>query len=256
VIAEMRIDFFRYEFKRIEGLWITPDWMLFRKPLELWNKNTGEVIRFKTFEAMLDYELEDATMRQRIGAMPKLPTVMIDGGRGSSSTMRSFRFTSAGGNSDNTKSLLPAYANVRIKTKTEEGAMAEFASRFKNANKEWAYVVDSQGFVHSYKEGNAHSVSFNPGEMRNMLILHNHPSGGAFSDADLITTATTGARGIVASGKRGDYVFRKGSHFKASAFVKAVQTARMSGTSYDEAVDRWLKANQRKYGYKYHFAKA
>lgn len=132
----MRIDFFRYEFKRIEGLWITPDWMLFRKPLELWNKNTGEVIRFKTFEAMLDYELEDATMRQRIGAMPKLPTVMIDGG------------------------------------------------------------------------------------------------------------------------KRGDYVFRKGSHFKASAFVKAVQTARMSGTSYDEAVDRWLKANQRKYGYKYHFAKA
>lgn len=252
----MRIDEFRYEFKRLNGVWITNDWMLFRKPLELWHKETGETIRFDSFEDMLEFELEDATMRQRIGALQSIK-IMLDGGRGSGSGMSTFKFGHAGGSGpDETTSLLPVRANLRIKTKTEEAAMAEFASRFKNADKEWAYAIDELGYVHTYKSGNTSSVSWNPHELRKMLILHNHPSGGAFSDSDLITTATTGARGIVASGKHGDYVFKKGTHFKASAFVKAVKSAKMSGKSYDDAVDKWLKANQRKYGYVYRFNKS
>ena len=34
-------------------------------------------------------------------------------------------------------------------------------------------------------------------------------------------------------------------------FVKAVKSAKLKGTSYDDAVDKWLKGNAKKYGYKY-----
>ena len=79
-----------------------------------------------------------------------------------------------------------------------------------------------------------------------------HPNGGAFSDADLISTAMDRqSSAIVASGKKYDYIFKKGTHFKSNSFVKAVKTATMSGKDYDTAVNNWLKKNQKKYGYKY-----
>ena len=31
----------------------------------------------------------------------------------------------------------------------------------------------------------------------------------------------------------------------------AVKSAKLKGTSYDDAVDKWLKGNAKKYGYKY-----
>ena len=84
------------------------------------------------------------------------------------------------------------------------------------------------------------------------MILHNHPSGGHFSDADLISTAMDGrSKGIVATSGKAQYTFEKGTHFKANAFTKAVKNATLKGTSYDDAVDKWLKANSKKYGYKY-----
>ena len=84
------------------------------------------------------------------------------------------------------------------------------------------------------------------------MIVHNHPSGGAFSDSDLISMSMqTRTSGIIASGKKYDYKIEKGSHFKASAFTKAVKNAKMKGKDYDDAADKWLKANQKKYGYKY-----
>ena len=84
------------------------------------------------------------------------------------------------------------------------------------------------------------------------MIIHNHPSGGAFSGADLTSTASLKrTKGIIASGKNYDYKFEKGTHFKASAFTKAVNTAKFKGSDYDDAVDKWLKKNQKKYGYKY-----
>ena len=54
----------------------------------------------------------------------------------------------------------------------------------------------------------------------------------------------------------GDYIFQKSNGFKANEFVKAVRNARMSGKTYDEAVDRWLTKNQKKFGYKYVFKKS
>lgn len=52
-----------------------------------------------------------------------------------------------------------------------------------------------------------------------------------------------------------NYILQKGNHFKANAFVKAVNNAHLKGKDYDDAVDRWLKANAKKYDYKYEFRK-
>ena len=104
-----------------------------------------------------------------------------------------------------------------------------------NDKKEHAFTVDEQGFVTSYVHGMAHSVMV--AGRRGEMVYHNHPSGGAFSDADLISTALTAAKGIVASGKSGDYILQKGNHFKANAFVKAVNNAHLKGKDYDDAVE-------------------
>ena len=57
--------------------------------------------------------------------------------------------------------------------------------------------------------------------------------------------------GLDATSTKAQYTFEKGTHFKATQFVKAVKNANMKGTSYDDAVDKWLKGNAKKYGYKY-----
>ena len=88
------------------------------------------------------------------------------------------------------------------------------------------------------------------------LIYHNHPSGGAFSKADMSTTAQTGARGIVASGRYGDYIFIKTQKFDAVGFQKALASAKTTAKDYNEGVDRWLRRNAKKYGFKYEFKKA
>lgn len=166
---------------------------------------------------------------------------------------KQFKFSNAreGRGKDESHNLHPAYANVRIKSKTLEGAMSEFQRTHGNSDHEWAYVVDSSGFVHRYVEGNAHSVSVYSGS-RDSTILHNHPSGGAFSKNDMLAIASQPARGIVASGSKYDYVLQKGTHFRADAFRRAVNNATMTGKTYDDAVDKWLTAHQRDYHYKYH----
>lgn len=101
------------------------------------------------------------------------------------------------------------------------------------------------------------------------IAIHNHPRDGwpTFSKEDVINTALGTRRGIVAVSTktgRGDdtaryagvYTFTKGTHFNASGFVKAVNSAQLSGKDYNDAVSKWLKANQQKFGYKYSYQKA
>lgn len=229
----------------------------FRVPLSIWDSHTDKDVAFDSVDALLDYEYKGRKVADIIGEMDSL-AISIEGSTGGSGKQQEFKFGHADrrGKKDKTKDLFPAYANVRIKSKTLEGAMEEFHNRFGNADHEWAYEVDPQGYVHQYKEGNTSSVSIS-GKNKNNMILHNHPGGGAFSDSDLISTSLGNERGIVASGSKGDYIFQKnGGHFKATEFVKAVKTAKLKGTSYDDAVNKWLKANQQKYGYRYEFKKA
>lgn len=248
----MRIEHFKYMFNRLNGFYLTKEWIVFRKPIELWNENTGESISFKTVDELLDYSLNGITVRAIIEESDTLYIPPLEGGRGASGKDGEFSFNHAERNGkDKSHNLLPAYANTRIKSKTLESAMKEFQQKHKDSDHEWAYEVDDQGYVHQYIEGNKTSVAISS-KSRNTMILHNHPSGGAFSDSDLISTSMDRhSRGIVASGKKFDYVFQKGTHFKANEFIKAVKSAKMKGKDYDDAVDKWLRKNQKKYGYKY-----
>lgn len=257
----MRIEHFRYAFNRLNGFYLKEHIILFRKPLELWNEVTGESVTFKTLDEVLEYELDGEKVKDIIERTDTLYIPPLNGGRGAGDgTQKSFKFGHAsdgrgnGGTPD--KQLLPAKANVRIKSKTMSGAMEEFRNKHGNSDHEWAYEVDDNGYVHQYVEGQAHSVAIGSrakvGKGQRTMILHNHPNAGHFSDADLISTSMDArSRGIVATGTKATYIFEKGTHFKANSFVKAVKNANMKGKSYDDAVDKWLKSNSKKYGYKY-----
>lgn len=252
----MRIEHFRFLLNQVEAFYLTDEIMCFRKPLELWNEKTGESVRFKNVDEMLPHKVGNRTVNDIILGMETITLPTPNGGRGAGSggENKTFKFNHADDRGGGTSGgrLLPAAANVRIKTKSLESAMDEFQKKFKDADHEWAYEVDDQGFVHQFVEGGRSSVSIGS-STRDTIILHNHPSGGAFSDGDLLSTSMDRrSKGIVASGRNYDYVFTKGTHFKASAFIKAVKTARMQGKDYDTAVDAWLTKNQRKYGYKYY----
>ena len=227
---------------------------MFRKPIEIWNEETNESVLFKTVDEALEYEIDGEKVKDIILRTDELHLPNIEGGRGAGSgSQKEFKFGGANAKEDNYNPLHPAYANTKIKNKSLEGALNEFKSKHGLAKREWAYEVDEQGYVHQYVKGGKHSVgTLVNGRAKNTMIIHNHPSGGAFSDADLINTAnSTRRKGIIASGKNYDYKFEKGTHFKANAFTKAVKTATMKGKDYDDAVDKWLKKNQKKYGYKY-----
>lgn len=251
----MTIGLFRHEVREIKGFYVVPDVILFTDPLELWNERTDKSIKFKTLDEALAYEINGKTIHDYVLDMETLNIPDFTGGRGASSgQQKTFKFGHAGGSgSGNDKNILPAYANVRIKAKTVEGAMQEFRKQHVDSDHEWGYEIDAQGYVHQYKEGAATSVGIH-GSIKDGIILHNHPKGGepAFSDSDLISVSMGREKGIVATSKNWDYIFqKKGGHFKAAEFIKAVKSAKIVGTDYNDAVDKWLKANAKKYGYTY-----
>lgn len=252
----MQLNEFRRYFKREVNAWgIVDKWVMF-KPCEIWNEETDETVKFKRLDDALDYKIKGVTIREYIEKFtPKSWT--LNGGRGSSSSNgggKEFRFTSAndGNSSDRTHSIHAAYMNVATKERSVEGAIKAFGNRYRNADHEYGAAVDNLGYTHNHVEGNAHSVNIHGA---GKVILHNHPSGGNFSKADMQVMSRGNERGIVASGKHGDYIFMKGSHFKGKEFEKAMAKARPRGKNYDEAVGKWLKANQEKYGYTYSFKK-
>lgn len=189
--------------------------------------------------------------------------LVLNGGRGSGSDNWSGGFSHASdgnGNAEGRNAIdFPARMNSikrdgGTRFRSEEEALKQFRAKHANDAVESLVSVDANGFVTHYVHGDATSVqlAMNPGDM----MYHNHPSGGNFSDLDLINTAITSAKGIVASGKFGDYKFTKTNHFKPAEFTKAVRNAVLKGKDYNDAADKWLKRNQKRYGYKYSFAKA
>ena len=76
----MRIEHFRYAFKRLNGFYLKEHIILFRKPLELWNELTGESITFKTLDEVLAYELDGETVRDIIERTETLYLPPLNGG--------------------------------------------------------------------------------------------------------------------------------------------------------------------------------
>ena len=213
----MQLDRFKHEFKRLNGVYATDKVVLFRNPLELYSLTTGKIIAsFNSLDEALHFEIDGKTLEQRISAWTEI-TFPVEHG---------------------------------------------------DALEEHGVVVDEQGFATKYRHGNAGSISGLTGNGKEIAI-HNHPRDGwpTFSKEDVINTALGTRRGIVAVSTktgRGDdtaryagvYTFTKGTHFNASGFVKAVNSAQLSGKDYNDAVSKWLKANQQKFGYKYSYHKA
>ena len=226
---------------------------------ELYNPKTGCSEYFETHNEFLDAIVDGRTVCEIVEDDDYRMLVEIEGGRGSRSESAStFKFDHAkggGGRGDIGKARFPAEFNDGEKVQSETKALDKFRERHANSDHEYAIAVDRDGYVHQYIEGGRTSVAIAGRD--GQLIIHNHPSGGNFSDSDLLSVAQArGERGIIASGSKGDYIFKKGQHFDGAAFAKAVKSARMKGKDYDDATDKWLRKNQKKYGYTYEFRKA
>lgn len=258
----MKVNEFKRVMKReLNFIEITEDWLLFRKPCELYNMVTEETIKFKNLDFALEYELNGKKIADYVANLPDKILLHLEGGRGSANGNQEFRFTSAsegrkGKNGENlAKPLHSASLNVKTGGKhSVDDAIKRFGDKYRNADHEYGGAVDSLGYAYAHVEGGKHSVMIGA-TGKGDIILHNHPSGGNFSKADMLSVAQTRDRGIVASGKHGDYVFMKTKNFNSNAFVRAVNNARPRGKDYDDAIGKWLKSNQKKYGYTYEFRK-
>lgn len=269
----MKIEKFKRDFKRLNGVYATDKVVLLRDPLELYSLATGKTLAtFNSLDEALAYEIDGKTLEQRVADWTEITFPAEHGGRGSSSGMGfSGGWPSAGGGNgkDETKADLPARMNVKVNVnRTYEDMLRAFTEAHGSAAEEHGIVVDAQGFATKYLHGNATSISSLTGN-GSEIALHNHPAAGwpNFSKEDVINTAMGTRRGIVAVSTRagrgedtakyaGTYPFVKGGHFDASGFIKGVNSAKLSGKDYNDAVSRWLKANQKKYGYTYSYTKA
>lgn len=169
---------------------------------------------------------------------------------------KQFKFGHAGGGrSAISKVRFPAEANVKIKKKTEQSAINYFAKNYRNADHEYGYAIDRDGYVHAIREGGKHSVGISGS--KGQMIIHNHPNGNpAFSGYDLYAFAQGEANGIMTVTKGGQMIIRKkGGHFKRAAFENAMNRAKITGISYEQAIASWLKANQKKFGYTFEYKK-
>lgn len=224
---------------------------------ELYNPSTGKSKAVGGIEELLEEKVGGRTVAEIVSDNDYRLLVEFDGGRGSSSeSSQTFKFDHAPNNGDNLRNVLfPAEFNDGDKFQSFEKALDKFRERHAGSDHEYGITVDPDGYVHQYIEGGSTSVAISGRD--GQIIIHNHPNDSAFSDTDLLSVAqVAGERGIVASGTSGDYIFEKGPKFDGAGFAKAVKSAQMSGKDYNDAVDKWLKKNQDRYGYKYRFRKA
>lgn len=248
----MEILKFKEELQKVNGLEIG-DYIIFND-YELYNLKTNQEKQFNSFEDLLKHKIRGITIENIIKNIDEF-TYNLAGGRGAGGQSKpGSLFAGQGGNKGRVKNDydLPARMN-----KMYSGNKQSFDNTLKNFKRshllddsESAVTIDKDGFVSVYKHGSKSSVGWYESELAGKHVIHNHPGGSHFSRADLITTATTKATGITASGSKYDYILKKTSKFDAKGFIKAVNTA--SGTGdYNEDVHKFLKSNAKKYGYTY-----
>ncbi len=253
----MKIAHFAKLLKGNNAVQITDNLIVFND-FELYDLATDESKNYATLEDLLNDNAEVKDIIEKAEYFE----LRFTGGRGSRSgdSEMGGGFTSAGGHGG-----FHQLANANLNFDTAKGnslkaVLKRFHQKYGDAEKEYGAAVDEQGFVHNLGSGGKTSVSINGN--KGETVVHNHPGGGNFSSADLITTANTNAKGIIATGSnikasdRKTYHFQKNNNFKAKEFVKAVRNAKWpKNLSYDKGADWWLKKNQRAFGYKYSSSK-
>ena len=270
----MDINSFRREFKKRIAVPLTRELMLFRKPvIELYNMVTYETLTTaRKLDDVLAFDINGFTVKQLIEALNGFPPIVYNGGRGGDSGSWEGGFPAGGSDSGGGGGMsdFPARFNAQ-KVRNYEKTLELFRKTHANDDYESAIAVDERGFTHRYEHGGASSVSITGTGRGQQIIIHNHPSHGwpVFSKEDLVNAASSSyERGVVASSGlagrsgnntakyAGDYTFIKGPKFNANGFIKAINKAQLRGNDPNHAADKWLRANQKKYGYSYSFKKA
>ena len=227
------------------------------RPIRVWDAETNKTTKFKSMREAWAFLFDGKrTVEDALKDIERFELPALSGRKGGSGSMKDFKFGHArhGGGDDSGRTIQNAAANTKIKVKTEADAIKFFSDLYTNADHEFGMAIDEQGYVHRYVEGGSTSVGI--WGKKGQFVIHNHPSfgSGAFSDSDLISTSRSAESGIAAIGPKGDYYFRKkGGHFKSAEFERAVKHAKLRGKDYDDAARRWLRANQKKYGYIFEF---
>lgn len=250
----MKFSYFQAVFTQFSHWPLDEDGRFFlcSRPIRVWDAETNKTTKFTSMREAWAFLFDGKrTVEDALKGIERFELPALTGRKGGSGKMQTFKFGHAPTGHDK-RIILNAEANVHIKEKTEASAIKYFSDLYTNADHEYGMAIDEQGYVHSYVEGAKHSVGI-WGD-KGQFVLHNHPSGGAFSDSDMISTARSRESGIAAITRTGDYYFRKnGGHFRAAQFERAVRRANLQGTDYDDAVRRWLTAHQKTYGYRFKF---
>ena len=135
----MRIDEFKHDFNKLNGVYATDRVILFRNPLELYNMNTGQIIaKFQNLDEALAYEINGKTLEQRISSWNEIVFPVDYGGRGSSSGLGfSGGWPSSGGSigSDRTTADFPARMNTKVSVnRTYDDMLKAFADTHRDAD--------------------------------------------------------------------------------------------------------------------------
>lgn len=250
----MTLEYFSQLLKGNNAIEVKKDLMLFND-YELYDMKTKKSKQYNS----LDEVLKDNPEIRKIIDETEEFYLEWGGGRGSSSSNAKMGggFGNAGETGEAPRTPLhPAELNLNnAKGTSVQHVLDKFINKYGNANKEYAVTVDENGYATQHIKGGKHSVgiSGNKGE----TLIHNHPSGSNFSDADLKNFASTQIKSIVATSSnkdtKGTYQISKGNNFNAKGFIKALSNAKWDTNkhSYNTGADWWLKKNQKKYGYTY-----
>lgn len=268
----MELREFENKLKNNNGLPIGDEHILFFD-FELYDENKDESVYFKTFDEVLEYELNGKKIKDIISELEKIELI-DEGGRGASSSSGSGNGKLFGGARVGGKRVIsasggnsyPAYMNTLVsgRFRSVDKIAKAFGKKTLDATREYSASLDTDGFAHAYAKGNKGSVAHLVKE--GGYSIHNHPTKdkngktiawNIFSKQDLKNTALDKAKGtiVVSNGNRTMYKFTKGKRFDSKGFIKGLGTAKSQTGNYDTDVDKWLRANQKKYGYKYNKSK-
>lgn len=252
----MQTRIFKKMLSNNNAIRLNKDWILFND-YELYNFDTEESIQFDSFDDLLKHSFLGDTFENFI-LNTKEFYYQLDGGSGNGRSgkmgggFNHARSGNSAGDGELAKAKYPAEFNAVTgsRYKSYEKTLEKFNEKYANADHEYGITIDEDGYVHRHIEGGKTSVGISGS--KGQMIVHNHPSGGNFSDSDLIVVASGSEKGIVATGSKKTYTFTKTKNFKSKEFTKAVKKAQWPVEyDYDKGADWWLRQNAKKYGYKY-----
>lgn len=146
------------------------------------------------------------------------------------------------------------------KSVNEDVTMNGVENRILDLDHEQLIVVDKYGYVVSVVDGEEHSVGITAKAAQAIAsggrVTHNHPNGGTFSPADVISAGNLGATEIRAASKR----FKTSYSLKATNKANGQGIAKQMNRDYKKIEKDWdakiLEINKRKYMNKENYEKA